>query len=157
MGFPGGSDGKDLPAMRETWVWSLGQEDRLQKGVATHSSILAWRIPWTEEPGGLQSMGLQSVRHDWVTKHTHTHTHTPPLMCSFVLASLILQTNLYSWYFYSIYIEREIRNNNKRTSTSSSSPTSAHLPQVLVYSPHMLGLLQRPSSLTQRAVPPLVY
>ena len=155
MGFPGGSDGKDLPAMRETWVWSLGQEDRLQKGVATHSSILAWRIPWTEEPGGLQSMGLQSVRHDWVTKHTHTHTH--PLMCSFVLASLILQTNLYSWYFYSIYIEREIRNNNKRTSTSSSSPTSAHLPQVLVYSPHMLGLLQRPSSLTQRAVPPLVY
>ena len=53
MGFPGGSDGKDLPAMQETWVWSLGQEDPLQKGVATHSSILAWGIPWTEEPGGL--------------------------------------------------------------------------------------------------------
>ena len=49
------------------WVQSLGQEDPLEKGMATHSSILAWKIPWTEEPGGLQSMGLQRVRHDWVT------------------------------------------------------------------------------------------
>ena len=48
---------KNLPAMQETQVRSLGQEDPLKKGVATHSSILAWRIPWTEEPGGLQSMG----------------------------------------------------------------------------------------------------
>ena len=51
---------KNLPAMQETWVQSLGWEDPLEKGKATHSSILAWRIPWTEEPGGLQSMGLQS-------------------------------------------------------------------------------------------------
>ena len=64
MGFPGGSDGKDPPAVWETWVRSLGQEDPLQKGVSTHSSILAWRIPWTEDPGRLQSMGLHSVRHD---------------------------------------------------------------------------------------------
>ena len=63
-GFPGGSDIKNLPAMWETWVWSLGWEDLLQKGMATHSSILAWKIPWTEEPGGLQSMGSQRVRHD---------------------------------------------------------------------------------------------
>ena len=49
--------GKNLPVMQETWVQSLGQEDPLEKGVATHSRILAWRIPWTEEPGGLQSMG----------------------------------------------------------------------------------------------------
>ena len=49
--------GKILPAMRETWVRSPGQEDPLEKGMATHSSILAWRIPWTEEPGGLQPMG----------------------------------------------------------------------------------------------------
>ena len=50
----------------------------LKKGMATHSSILAWRIPWTEEPGRLQSMGSQSVRHNWTTNtHTHTHTHTP--------------------------------------------------------------------------------
>ena len=56
--------GKNPPATQETWVRSLGQEDSLEEGMATHSSILAWRIPWTEEPGGLQSMGLQRVRHD---------------------------------------------------------------------------------------------
>ena len=54
---------KNLPAMQETWVSSLGREDALEKEMATHSSILAWRIPWTEEPGGLQSMGLQRVEH----------------------------------------------------------------------------------------------
>ena len=59
MGFPGGSEVKNLPAMQETWVRSLGWEDSLEKGKATHSSILAWRIPWTEEPGGPQSMWLQ--------------------------------------------------------------------------------------------------
>ena len=53
---------KNLPAMQETRVQYLGQEDPLEKGMATHSSILAWEIPWTEEPGGLQSMGLQRVR-----------------------------------------------------------------------------------------------
>ena len=56
---------KNLPAMQEAWVQFLGQEDPLEKGMATHSSILAWRIPWTEEPGCLQSVGLQRVRHDW--------------------------------------------------------------------------------------------
>ena len=55
---------KRLPAMQETWVQSLGREDPLEKEMATHSSILAWRIPWTEEPGGLQSTGLQRVGHD---------------------------------------------------------------------------------------------
>ena len=55
---------KNLPAMQETWVGSLGQEDPLEKEMATHSSILAWRIPWAEESGGLQSVGLQRVRHD---------------------------------------------------------------------------------------------
>ena len=58
---------KNPPAMRETWIRSLGWEDPLEKEVATHSNILAWRIPWTEEPGGLQSMGLQRVGHDWAT------------------------------------------------------------------------------------------
>ena len=58
---------KNLPGMRETWGRSL------EKGMATHSSILAWRIPQTEQPGGLQSLGSQRVRHDWVA-HTHTHT-----------------------------------------------------------------------------------
>ena len=55
---------KNPPAVRETWVLSLGQEDPLEKGMAIHSSILAWRIPWTEEPSGLQSMGSQRVGHD---------------------------------------------------------------------------------------------
>ena len=54
---------KNLPAMQETWVGSLVQEDSLEKGMATHSSILAWRIPWTGDPGGLQSMGSLRVRH----------------------------------------------------------------------------------------------
>ena len=58
---------KNPPAVQEVWVRSLGPEDPLEKGMATHSSILAWRIPWTEEPGGLQSVGLQRAWHDWAT------------------------------------------------------------------------------------------
>ena len=58
---------KCLPTMRETRVQSLGWEDLLEKAMATHSSILAWKIPWTEEPGRLQSMGSQRVGHDWAT------------------------------------------------------------------------------------------
>ena len=55
---------KPLPAMRETWVLSLGHEDPLEKEMATHSSTHAWKIPWMEKPGGLQSMGLQRIGHD---------------------------------------------------------------------------------------------
>ena len=55
---------KNLPAMRETWVQFLGREDLLEEGTATHSSVLAWRIPWTEERGGLQSVGSQRVGQD---------------------------------------------------------------------------------------------
>ena len=58
--------------MQETQVQSLGQEDALEEDMAAHSNILAWRIPWTEEPGGLQSMGLQKVEHDLVTKQQIT-------------------------------------------------------------------------------------
>ena len=60
---------KNLPAMRETQVQSLGWEDPLEKGMAIHSSILAWTISWTEEPGVLQPMGLQRVRYDLATEH----------------------------------------------------------------------------------------
>ena len=67
-GFPGGSDGKESACSAEIQVWSLSQEDSLEKGMAVHSSILAWRIPWTEEPGGLQAMRSQRVRHDWVAE-----------------------------------------------------------------------------------------
>ena len=66
---------KNPPAVQETWVLSLGREDSLKKGMATASSTFAWRIPWTEKPGGLQSMGSQTVGHDWGI-NTHTHTHT---------------------------------------------------------------------------------
>ena len=65
--------------MRETQVQSLGQEDPLEKEMAAHSSILSWRIPWTEEPGGLESMESQKVRHDWVT-NTFTFFQTIALV-----------------------------------------------------------------------------
>ena len=70
MGFPGGLAVKNLPAMQEPQemqIQSLGQEDPLEKRTATYSSILAWRIPWTREPGGPQPMGLQRVGHDGAT------------------------------------------------------------------------------------------
>ena len=62
--FPGGSGGKESAYSRGDWIRSLGQEDPLEKGLATHSSIIAWRIPWTEEPDGLQSTVLQRVGHN---------------------------------------------------------------------------------------------
>ena len=90
---------KHLPAMLETWVRSLGREDSLEKEMATHPSILAWRTPWTEEPGGLQSIGLQRVGHDGrdvacARTHMHTHAHIPPLSAgpSF---SLLFSTYIY--------------------------------------------------------------
>ena len=65
--FPGSSAGKESACNAETWVWSLGWENTLEEGMATYSSTLAWKVPWTEEPGRLQSMGSLKVRHDWVT------------------------------------------------------------------------------------------
>ena len=71
----GGSDGIESSAMQGTWVRSLVQEDSVEKGMATHFSILAWRISWKEEPRGTQSMGSQGVRHDRAT-NTFTNTLT---------------------------------------------------------------------------------
>ena len=73
-GFPNGLDIKNLPAVQETqktWVWSQGWEDPPEKEMATHSSILAWKITWTEEPGGQLFTGLQRVRHNWAHMHTY--------------------------------------------------------------------------------------
>ena len=70
MEFPVAQTVKNLPAMQETGVQSLGQEDPLEKGMATHSSVLSWEIPWTEEPGGLQFVGSQSQ-----TRLTNTHVY----------------------------------------------------------------------------------
>ena len=77
---------KNPPASAGRWkrqFWSLGWEGLLDQGMATHSSIYAWRIPWTEEPSGLRSIGSQRVQHDWSDlTHTHTHTHTQsPILC----------------------------------------------------------------------------
>ena len=66
--------------MQEMWVRSLGGEDPLEKEIATHSRILAWEVPWTEEPGGLQSMGLQGAEQDCVTEHTHAPWIHPDAM-----------------------------------------------------------------------------
>ena len=71
---------KNLPAMRETRLQSLCREDPLEKGMTTHSSILAWRIPWTEKPGGLQSIAWQRVGHNWTT-WAHTHSCVAESFC----------------------------------------------------------------------------
>ena len=75
---------KNLPAVKETWIQFLGREDPLEKGTATHSSILAWKIPWTEEPGGLQS---QRIGHDWATKHI-PHIQCPCMSLYIIKAEL---------------------------------------------------------------------
>ena len=85
---------KNQPAMRETQVQSLCWDDPLEKRMVIYSSILAWRIPWTEEPGGLQSMGLQRVRHDW-SDLTYSFTLTNSLTHSHSLAHTLL-----SRYYY---------------------------------------------------------
>ena len=94
MGFPGGLAVKNPPAMRETQVQSLDQEDCLEKEMATHTSILAWEIPWTEEPGGLQSVGLQRIRHDLATQQQqqpliiyYVGIMISIIFCSFLLIS----------------------------------------------------------------------
>ena len=71
LGFPGGSVLKNPPAKKEMWVWSLCREDHLEKEMSTHSSILAWKMPWTGEPGGLQSICCKRVKHDSDLTHTH--------------------------------------------------------------------------------------
>ena len=78
---------KHLPTIQETWVQSLGWEDLLEKEMATHSSTLAWKIPGTEKPGGLQSVGSQRVGHDWVTEHTQ-------LLYNAMLVSAVQQREL---------------------------------------------------------------
>ena len=90
---------KNLPAMQEIQVQSLGQEDPLEKGMATHSSIPARRIPWTEEPGGLQSMESHRVGHDWVTNTQAVHS-LRYLQAVIVALSTVLVTGAY-WFFLS--------------------------------------------------------
>ena len=89
---------KNLPARQETWIQSLGWEDSLEKGMATHFSTLAWRIPWTEEPGGLQSMGSHRVGYDWATDIEYTCIKTD--------ISSSLEGNTYishCWFFFMFF------------------------------------------------------
>ena len=81
MGFPGGSLVNNLPAKQEMWIGSLGGEDPLEEETATHSSMLVWEIPWTEEPGELQSMGLQRVGHNLAMEHRYIYKYTYIYMC----------------------------------------------------------------------------
>ena len=85
---------KRLPTMQETQVRSLGREDPLEKEIATHSSTLAWKIPWMEEPGRLQSMGSQRVRHDWVTSLHFTYMEV--IVC---LNTLYKNSNILHWFY----------------------------------------------------------
>ena len=82
---------KRLSPTLETWVRSLGWEDPLEKEMVTHSSILAWRIPWTEKPGRLQSTGSQRVGHDWTTSLTHSLT-------------IWLKVKMYFFFFFNIFL-----------------------------------------------------
>ena len=95
-----GSVVKNLPAMPETWVWSQGWEDPLEEGMATHSSILAWRIPWTEEPGGLQSMGSQNqirLRDSTVTATTKKHSQIQAQGLSICVTSIHFHALSETW------------------------------------------------------------
>ena len=98
---------KNPPAMEETWVWSLRQEDPLEKGMATHSSIFAWEIPWTEEPVRLQSMRWQRVGHDWATNmHTHIDVSRWAGLPLWLFLSFYKQCTLLigGWLLYNIVV-----------------------------------------------------
>ena len=109
---------KNLPASQENWGQSLCWEDPPETGMATHSSILAWRIPWTEEPGGLQSVGLQRVGHDWATKHKHTDVLTDHLVRNKEIGQIIGHSTT------SVLEELHDQQRKKELSLNSFSPLS---------------------------------
>ena len=96
---------KRLPTMRETWVRSLGQEDPLEKEMATHSSFLAWKIPWMEELGRLQSMGSQRVGHNWAISHMGLHKKTNVILRKLVSYTLINKNRNKLYLILSLYLE----------------------------------------------------
>ena len=118
---------RNLPAMQDTQVWFLGQEDPLEKGMATYSSILAWRIPWAEEPGQLQSMGLQRVGHNWVTNTHILHPHNvtcffPNVQNKKYLSSVVLSRVAFLlqywfskvYYSWRLFIGRDLKRHSLR-------------------------------------------
>ena len=118
MGFPGGPVVKNPPAIQETQILSLGWKEPLKKEMATHSNILAWEIPWTEEPSGLQSMGPQRVRQDWAAKQKQQYLHIictyPPIYFKIIFRLLVIPNSSFAllgpsriffffFFFFSIF------------------------------------------------------
>ena len=134
LGFPGGLLLKSLPAMRKTWVWSLGQEDPLEKEMATDSSTPAWKIQWTEEPEGLQFMGSQRIRLNWAT-FTREGNGTP------LQYSCLENPRDRGTYWAAVYGVAQSWTRLKRLSSSSSSSRATFT--------HMLCRLQDLSSPTR--------
>ena len=109
-----------MQEVQEMWVWFLGWEDSLEEEMATHSNILAWEIPGTEEPAWLQCMGSQRVWHDWLTTHTRTHTHThththgkrydcESQQCTTSIAGLCLDRDAWAGISHSLRLSRGSR------------------------------------------------
>ena len=94
--------GKNLPAGQETQVWSLGREDPLEKEMATHSSILAWKIPWTEEPGRLWSMVSKRVRHDWATSLSLTSISS---VIHWLFSSVLSSCQFFFFFFNNFFLQ----------------------------------------------------
>ena len=113
---------RNLPSMQETWVQSLGPEDPLEKGMATHSNILDWRIPWTEKPGGLQSMDLRRAGHDWAT---NTHAQERGKVGSSVFDMLNL--NLTGHVLGHLSRKLEYRNSRKSQDCRARLQSHSHL------------------------------
>ena len=115
-GFPGGSNGNvsacNVGDLGSTWVWSLGWEDPLEKEMATHSSTLAWKIPWMEDPGRLQPMGSQRVGHDWATS----------LSLSWLLMELIHNLKNKCLQFQMISLENSTKHKKTNTNFTQSLP-----------------------------------
>ena len=111
-GFPGGISGKEAGCQcrehKRPWVRSLGQEHPLEEGIATHSSILAWRIPWTEEPVRLQSIGLHRVRNDW-SDLACSVSLSKCLLLNFCLCDPMIMTHLSSHHWWKGWIDMSLK------------------------------------------------
>ena len=144
---------KNQPALQETWVWSLAQEDPLEEGMPTHFSIIAWRIPWTDEPGGLQSMGLQEVRHDSTSDKRHlryvtlnfwfsgldTFWVSEVLLCSRWLSIIFGQFIFWNLYPEIIVDPQEV---GQKCTRRSWALDTKHLPMFMFYIRHYHTMLK---------------
>ena len=121
---------KNLPAVQKTRVRSLGWEDPLEKEMVTHFSILAWKISWTEEPGGLQSMGSQRVGHDWVTNTQHVMSGTSISsyleFSEFLRCRLIFSSDVISFSHSSCKTRHFFNNSNSAYSTTTTPSCRAY-------------------------------